>query len=378
LSEVEIEQYEVLISKGEPNDVGGGAQQQQLGEEILAASATATATAVVIDPSRGRPIAEGTLVSKPEPGKNNSGGVMKAKETCPFPGFNRMFAVALGNPDGHSKHYVAHVEICVYDDGSRSKRKRDSASDEDVDENDPEEEQERQNEDDLSGDDDDDDDDEDSDDEDDDEDSDDEDSEGEEAETVPHGHTMSINEVVGVPLPPPPTAEERSHIAEEFNYEVHAAAAMKVLSKSQKGQAGEAPVAQAKRGPGRPSKKAKGLKQGGQKKRRGADGSGSKSKKKLGRKPVLRPCYSCGEDKPKAKFDAFNWNKTTRQVASRRCLECLKLCATCGKPRPIQGKRGSGTAVAALGCRVTELFWLQVAASVRTKIVTGRCATGAG
>lgn len=188
---------------------------------------------------------------------------------------------------------------------------------------------------------------------------------------------------------------------------------MKVLSKSQKGQAGEAPVAQAKRGPGRPSKKAKGLKQGGQKKRRGADGSGSKSKKKLGRKPVLRPCYSCGEceqdqatnfpslficytlgsiyvtlyvsaypttgeDKPKAKFDAFNWNKTTRQVASRRCLECLKLCATCGKPRPIQGKRGSGTAVAALGCRVTELFWLQVAASVRTKIVTGRCATGAG
>ena len=89
LSEVEIEQYEVLISKGEPNDVGGGAQQQQLGEEILAASATATATAVVIDPSRGRPIAEGTLVSKPEPGKNNSGGVMKAKETCPFPGCNR-------------------------------------------------------------------------------------------------------------------------------------------------------------------------------------------------------------------------------------------------------------------------------------------------
>ena len=52
-------------------------------------SATATATAVVIDPSRGRPIAEGTLVSKPEPGKNNSGGVMKAKETCPFPGCNR-------------------------------------------------------------------------------------------------------------------------------------------------------------------------------------------------------------------------------------------------------------------------------------------------
>ena len=24
-----------------------------------------------------------------------------------------MFAVAVGNPDGHSKHYVAHVEICV-------------------------------------------------------------------------------------------------------------------------------------------------------------------------------------------------------------------------------------------------------------------------